>query len=140
MSFANRIKKFCWFLILPFFRFIRRTPGFHYLITNPGRQPYFFGKLKNEIMPDDFLVYLKKTGFKPAYDAWIDKGEIISLRMLKDFEWQYHIRLFHDGEVRGHFERTPEAHPFGHFLDQGMNENKEEFLVLLSGWVDEIKA
>lgn len=67
--------------------------------------------------------------------AWVDKDEAISTRKLDGFDFQYHLRVFKDGEVRGHYEKTPERHPIDHFLDRGMEPRRKEFLEILGDWI-----
>src|SRR6185437_14085319 len=85
-----------------------------HLFWHQGRQEYLLGKLAAGKSLDDFLAYLAAQGFGNNFIAHRDEGQVLSLRRLEDFEWQYHLRIFKDGEVRGHYEYTPEAHPIKH--------------------------
>ena len=49
------------------------------------------------------------------------------------------MRVFSDGEIRGHYEFTPEAHPFSHFEEKGETEHKKDFLKFLGDFVVEKK-
>ena len=40
-----------------------------------------------------------------------------------------------DGEIRGHFEFTPEAHPIAHFQEKGEKACTEDFLKFLGDFV-----
>ena len=101
-----------------------------------GRQRYHIGWLA----PGRTLRELKEDlhsrwGFGNHFIAWIDDGQVLGWRKLVDFRHQYHIRVFNDGEIRGHFEFTPEAHPIKHFREVGEKESKEEFLNFLGDFV-----
>jgi len=135
MNFKDYIKKIFWTLSLPFFPYIRnltRKLGYN---PYPQRQPYLLGYLSPEKTPEEFKKYLKEKGFKRNIIAWIDNGELLSLRLLENFRYQYHIRLFNDGEIRGHHELTPEFSPFGHLHDEDTNEKREEFKKILGDWL-----
>jgi hypothetical protein len=55
--------------------------------------------------------------------------------LVEDFDWQYHLRIFHDREVRGHYEYTPESYPLRHLKKVNMQHRREEFLHILGGWI-----
>ena len=76
--------------------------------------------------------FLVSQGFGNHFVALKDEGELVGLRYTPDFEYQYHLRIFNDGEVRGHFEYTTECHPFIHNREIG-EERREDFLALLEG-------
>lgn len=82
------------------------------------RQNYLVGFLSTEKTPEDFANFLHKHGYTKAYMAWKDPGEILSMRKIVKEVFQYHIRLFEDGQIRGHYEYTPEAEPIGHLLEK----------------------
>ncbi len=63
--------------------------------------------------------------------AWEDADQVLSWRRLASFNEQYHIRVFKDGEIRGHFEITPEAHPMEHFFEKGETARTTDFLKFL---------
>ena len=46
--------------------------------------------------------------------AWIDDCEILSVRKRFGNKYQYHIRLYSDGEIRGRYEIAPEYAPLKH--------------------------
>ena len=105
------------------------------------RQRYHIGW----IVPGKTLEELKmhlhnKWGFGNHFIAWPDSGQVLSWRKLVNFREQYHIRVFEDGEIRGHFEATPEAHPIDHFDEKGEKESKEDFLKFLGEFVTQEKT
>ncbi|MDO8564875.1 MAG: hypothetical protein Q7R88_02675 [bacterium] len=106
------------------------------LIWHEGRQRYSLGFLKPERTMEELLAHVKEQGFSNHFIAWVDDGELCSLRRIAaDPRYQYHLRIFKDGEVRGHYECTPEAHPIWHFTERGLEERREEFLTFLEGWI-----
>ena len=81
----------------------------------------------------------EKWGFGNHFVAWTDDEQVLSWRKLVDFNNQYHLRVFQNGEIRGHFELTPEGHPIDHFTEKGEVEKKEDFLKFLGDFVVEKK-
>jgi hypothetical protein len=104
-------------------------------VTHEGRQDYVIGKLAPGVTVAQFLHYLETQRFGNHFVAWIDKDQVISLRRLDGFKRQYHLRVFKDGEVRGHYEWTPEAHPKWHLQEVGMEERRDDFARFLGDWV-----
>ncbi|HVV39103.1 MAG TPA: hypothetical protein VHD31_02135 [Candidatus Paceibacterota bacterium] len=96
-----------------------------------GRQRFLLGTLAPGITPQAFIIALVAQGYGRQLVALTDAGEVVSLRYSPDFKHQYHIRLFEDGEVRGHYEYTVESHPFWHDKEIGFEERREEFLKVL---------
>lgn len=115
--------------IWPFFRDALVKSG---IIHHYGRQPFLFGKLKNGLTKDDFLKFAESIGFHNHFIAWKDDKEIFSVRRLdqKDERFQFHVRLFQDGELRGHREYSPEISPYKHFYEIGFTNPSTE----LSAW------
>src|SRR3989344_1170456 len=83
------------------------------------------------------LIWHEKWGFGNHFVAWGDTGQVLSWRKLSDFNHQYHLRVFSDGEIRGHFEYTPEGHPVAHFDEKGEAFHRGEFLKFLGDFVTE---
>ena len=77
----------------------------------------------------------EKWGLGNHFVAWTDEGQVLSWRKLVDFNDQYHLRVFENGEIRGHFELTPEGHPIDHFTEKGEVDRKEDFLKFLGEFV-----
>ena len=112
------------------------------VISHIGRQDYFIGQFREGPGRDmkNFLAHLAAQGFGNHFIAWIDDGEIIGVRRMEGFERQYHLRIFKDGEIRGHYEFSPEAHPIMHLHQTGMEPRREEFLEFLGDWVTPMDA
>lgn len=77
------------------------------------------------------IEYLIEHGYANHFVAWKDEGEVVSLRYVENFKYQYHVRIFEDGEVRAHYEYTPECHPVHHYNAVGFEDRRDEFLSLL---------
>jgi hypothetical protein len=84
---------------------------------------------------EDLLKHLEGQGWGNHFIAWKDKDEIVSIRKLVDFERQYHMRMFSDGEVRGHYEYTPESHPKWHVKEVGFESRMSVFMQALENWI-----
>jgi len=134
---STRIKKTFWSFITPLFPYVRDFLTKIGIVRHHGRQSYHLGWLAPGRTMKDFVEYLKTKGFGNHFIAWTDDGQVLSLRRQQDFEWQYHLRIFEDREVRGHYEETPEDHPVDHFEERGMEARRDEFLELLGDWVVE---
>ncbi|MFA6273994.1 MAG: hypothetical protein WC662_02430 [Candidatus Paceibacterota bacterium] len=135
MNSFDKFKQKIWRHIYRFFPSIQKfflKLGLH----EKERQRFHIGWLA----PGKTLEGLKrhlheKWGFGNHFVAWTDSGQVLSWRKLADFKDQYHLRVFEDGEIRGHFEFTPEAHPIEHFIEKGEQEKKEDFLKFLGDFI-----
>jgi hypothetical protein len=132
----SRAKFLFWKAISPIFLFLRDASLALHIIHHAGRQGYLLGRLVPGRSVDDFLRYLGEHDFGNNFIALKDEGQILSLRRLENFTWQYHLRIFKDGEVRGHYEYTPEAHPWWHWKEVGMEPRREIFLNIFGGWLE----
>ncbi len=135
VTFRDKIKSTFWAFVAPFW------PAFVHLARLFGfkpygeRQPYSLGFLAPGKKPEDFHRYLLSLGFVEDALAWIDDDQWQSLRQFEGFSHQRHLRIYKDGEVRAHYELTPEHDPIGHLRDGDTHELSEEFMKLLEGWV-----
>ncbi len=132
----NRVKYFFWRLLTPWFPAIQG--GFLRLgvIQHPGgRGRYLLGHLAPGIDASLFVRRLEAEGVGNHFIAWTEEDQVLSLRKLDGFEHQYHLRIFGDGEVRGHYEYTPEAHPVWHQKAIGIERRREDLLRLLGDLV-----
>jgi hypothetical protein len=105
------------------------------ILRHAGRQQYLLGHLTSGKNTADFLRYISTQQFGNHFIAWKDEGQVAGLRRLENFEWQYHLRIFENGEVRGHYEQTPESHPIKHLREVGMEPRREDFLRFCGDWV-----
>ncbi len=137
MTFLDRLKQRIWHFIYKFFPTAQKIfLKWHLIFHEKGRQRYHIGWLA----PGKTLAGLKqhlheKWGFGNHFVAWTDDNQVLSWRRLVNFQEQYHLRIFSDGEIRGHFEFTPEAHPIEHFEEKGEMERNADFLKFLGDFV-----
>lgn len=131
-----QIKTFFWNFEKPLHPYIRDGLLKLHLIHHHGRQPFHIGWLAPNDTAQDLRDYLvKQKGFEDHFPCWIDDGETVDLRLRQNFDWQYHLRIFEDGEVRGHHEYTPESKPIAHLMDRDSTACTKEFMNLLGTWV-----
>lgn len=131
-------KKIFWRAFEPFFPTVRDAWVAMGLISHEIRQPYLYGKLKADYTTDDLRKKLEINGFKNDYVAWVDPDEILNMHKIVDTIYQYHVRLFIDGEIRAHHEYTAESHPFKHLYDIGLTDGADYLKPLLVDLVDEL--
>jgi hypothetical protein len=132
----NRLKTFFWFFEKPIHPYIRDLLLALHLIHHHGRQPFHIGWLAPTHTARDLREYLiQNKGFEDHFPCWIDDGETVDLRFRQNFDWQYHLRIFNDGEVRGHHEYTPESRPIAHLRDRDSTACTKEFMNFLGTWV-----
>ena len=137
LTLGQKIKKNIWkrlYFIFPWMQthFLKWHLAWH----EKGRQPYHIGWLA----PGKTLQELEKHlhdewGFGNHFVAWKDNGQVLSWRKLESFDDQYHIRVFKDGEIRGHHEYTPESRPFEHFGEINEQARIEEFRKFLGSYI-----
>ena len=137
MSWGDKIKQKLWDGIYSVFLPVR-----NYLFKigiiwhKKGRQKYHIGWLAPDKTLEDLKKHLhKQWGFGNHFIAWVDQDQVMSWRKLTDFQDQYHLRVYKDGEVCGHFEYTPEAHPIEHIEEKGEVDKTADFLKFLNGFI-----
>lgn len=137
MTFIDKIKQKIWRFIYGFFSPLQKALLRMGIIRHgEDRSKYHIGWLAPGKTLDDLKLHLHgQWGFGNHFVAWQDKGQVLGWRKLIDFRDQYHLRVFKDGEIRGHYEYTPEAYPFAHFLEKGEKNAKEDFLKFLGDFV-----
>ncbi len=137
MNFLDKIKQKIWHFIYKFFPTVQKLfLRFH----EKGRQRYHIGWLAKGKTLAELKHHLHiNYGFGNHFVAWPDEGQVLSWRKIKDFNHQYHLRVFSDGEIRGHFEYTPEGHPIEHFDEKDETFHKKEFLRFLGEFVTDKK-
>jgi len=105
------------------------------VVKHQGRQRYLLGYISPSVTMQEFVGHLVAQGFARLSVAWKDEGEVVSLRRFEDFTHQYHIRIFTDGEVRGHFEYTPECYPYAHLRAIGQQHHAKEFAAMFGDFI-----
>ncbi len=131
VSGLNRLKYAFWRVYSPFHPLIRDAAVSLGIFKHDFRQDFLLGSIAPDLTIQEFISLLIPRGFGNHFVAWEDDGEIVSLRYVEDFVHQYHVRVFADHEVRGHYEYTPECHPYRHIREIGMEKRNGEFLRLL---------
>lgn len=104
------------------------------IVKHSGRQPFLIGKIKKECSLNDIMRHLEKEGYEKNVLAWIDDGEILSVRK-KMGSHQLHIRIFCDGEVRAHKEPMPECRPYEHLYTE-VTSQKKLFQKVLNDFIE----
>ncbi|MEK9176707.1 MAG: hypothetical protein AAB923_00250 [Patescibacteria group bacterium] len=100
------------------------------------RQRFLLGRLKQDVTTEAAKAHLREQGFSNNRAAFQDPGQLLSMRRLceEHSDRQYHVRIFIDGEVRGHYEYTPEDHPRKHLREDILEKREERFAI----WIDAI--
>ena len=136
---VQKIKDSVWHAIYPLFPMWQKNLiEWRVVWHEKGRQRYHLGWLA----PGKTLAGLEKHlhdqwGFGNHFVAWADSGQVLSWRKLADFDHQYHIRVFKDGEIRGHYEYTPESKPIAHFAEKNESSQRAEFRKFLGDFATE---
>ncbi len=138
---SQRIKKNIWKFLYPMFPWVQKHfLKWHLVWHEKGRQPYHIGWLAPGKTLQDLEKHLhEKWNFGNHFVAWTDNGQVLSWRKLENFDLQYHIRVFQDGEVRGHHEYTPESKPVDHFIEINEEPRIEDFKKFLGEFIVEDK-
>ena len=129
----DRIKYRFWRMYTPFHPIVRDFALSLGVVSHSGRQDYLIGKVVIGKPLEDLVHFLISKGYGNHFIAWRDDGELLSLRYSVDFKYQYHIRIFEDGEIRAHFEYTPECYPLFHLWAVNQKDCRREFHKLLKG-------
>ena len=114
---------------------------FFLFIHGNKRQKYALGWLAQGETLATLKTYLStKWGFGNHFVAWEDKDQVLSWRKLDGFEHQYHLRVFSDGEIRGHYEYTPESSALIHFLSVKSEARTKDFVKFLGPFLSRKKT
>lgn len=135
MPLRDYFKKIMWYIITPIFPLFRNFCKWIGYQPYPARQEYHLGYLAPGKTVEDFRCFLKARGFDKNKIAWVDEGEVLGLRLRDNFRYQYHVRLFADNEIRGHYELTPEYSPVGHLRDKETSARAENFIKILDDYL-----
>lgn len=131
----DQVKYFFWRLYTPFHPVLRDVSTWLGVVRHEGRQDFLLGILNPAHSVREFVSFLVEQGFGNHFIAWKDTDELVSLRRTDGFRYQYHLRIFKDGEVRCHYEFTPEYRPLGHLLQIGFEDRASEFKTIVQDWV-----
>ena len=83
----------------------------------------------------EFWAYLLSPEYEDAVLAWKDPGEVLSMRKVDKLIFQYHLRIYVDGQVRGHYEYSSEGNPWRHITEQKFEPASEYFRPLLNNYL-----
>jgi hypothetical protein len=81
----------------------------------------------------------REWGFGGNFSTHTDSGEVLNWRKLLENGQQYHLRVYEDGEIRGHIEMSPEKNAISNFTKGGQSESREEFIKFLGDFVSKRK-
>lgn len=106
-----------------------------FLKIHNSRQKFLLGKLSTNHNKETFTKLLLDQGFEFDIIAFRDPGQIVGMRKFDTPLYQYHIRLFSDGEIHGHYEYSPEARPIAHCFETGIEPREDFFKKLLTEYL-----
>ncbi len=96
------------------------------------RESFPVGWLAEGKTLEELRVYLhREWGFGGNFKARTDQGEVLNWRKILEDGQQYHLRIYEDGEIRGHLEMSPEKNVVSNLTGGSKKENREEFLKFL---------
>ena len=125
--------KWFWNFVYSFWPCVLRT---YEIFFHHHRQDYLIGRLISQKNTENLKGYLTKHGFEHAVISLKDPGETLAMRKREGKEFQYHLRLFDDGEIRAHYEYAPEAHPITHCFGVRKESKEEHFRELLDEYLE----
>ena len=123
----HQIKYIFWRLYTPFHPLVRDTALALGIVHHEGRQDYLLGTIAPGLTVREFITHCIDQGYGNHFIAWHDTGELVSLRYVENFVYQYHLRVFENGEVRGHYEYTPECYPRRHMKGVNQEDRRDVF-------------
>lgn len=124
--------KWFWKIVYIFWPSVLRT---YEIFFHHHRQDFLIGHLSPQKTAEDFKNHLMQNDFEHAIISLKDPGEILAMRKKEGKKFQYHIRLFNDNEIRGHYEYAPEAHPVIHCFNVCQEAKEEYFKEILDGYL-----
>lgn len=144
MKNIRTLKQFFWFLVKPVFPYFRDLFLHANIAEVKGhkeRQRFNIGFLKQPHTPEVLCNHLESLGFCREKMALVDPDEIFGMRKIdpENHCFQYHLRLYRDREIKGHYEKTPEDFPLDHFNEVGFEARGQDFLEMLEGFVEQAR-
>jgi hypothetical protein len=131
----DKMKYWFWRVYTPLHPYLRDISTKIGIVRHEGRQSFLIGTIHPSRSARELVFFLIEQGFGNHFIAWKDTDELVSLRRTVGFRYQYHLRIFNDGEVRCHYEYTPEYRPIKHLIQIGFEERSAEFRDILQDWV-----
>jgi|SRR3989338_2259303 len=123
-----------------FWRFVYKTyPPCLRILEKSGihakRHDFVQGSLEEAVSIQGLRRFLLDKGFEDAILAWKDPQEVLSMRNIDAQIFQYHLRIYKDGEVRGHYEYSSEGNPWEHIMEKRFEPASEYFEILLNPYL-----
>ena len=134
----NKVQNLIWKFNYAIYPYLRNFILFAGLWKHSGRQEFYIGRVARPVAAEEVADILKTAGFECSICSWIDDGEILGMRR-REGKCQYHVRYFCDGELRGHYEYSPEGSPIGHLRGRVLESKREYFIQILDKINSEIK-
>ncbi|MBT4651242.1 hypothetical protein HOC13_01850 [Candidatus Woesearchaeota archaeon] len=126
---TNLFWKFTYFFYPPILRLLEKAK------VHSSRQNYLIGKLVDDSSLEKIKEKLLLEGFENAILSWKDPGEVLNMRRVTKGVYQYHLRIFNDLEIRGHYEFSSEGNPLGHIKEKVFVPEKDYFTSLLNDFL-----
>lgn len=112
-------------ILLPFLMPLRDVAIRLGIIKHSGRQRFPVGFIARNVTKENVQQRLASLAFEGESCAWVDDGQLLSMRR-RENDFQYHIRLFDDGEVRAHYELAVDCHPLSHLIEKVFEPRTKE--------------
>ncbi len=130
------VKKAAWKLTAPVWPVSRMLMGKGRIVwREKDKDRKHIGYLRSDKTFREFRAFMKKQGFKKHYIAYKDVEELFSLRKIHNIKFQYHLRVYKNRRLTGHYEMAPETNPLKHLREVGLETKKEDFLNILGDWI-----
>ena len=120
----------CCYALFPLARGLYRLCGFRFDCVD-----FKQGELKEDITFRQFMQYLDALGFEKNPMAWNFNNEVLNVRKRFKSGTQFHIRVFKDRTVNGHYEYSPEYAPVWHWYQRMLEPRREEFRRILGNFL-----
>jgi hypothetical protein len=118
------------YAVQPYALKVLKAVGIH-----PKEHPFVLGKLNPKYTQKQLKTLLESHGFQNDILSWKDSGQILSMRKVHEHEFQWHIRLRRNGEIRGHYEYAPEGSVFKHELNRIFKPDRHFFISILKDYL-----
>ena len=91
----------------------------HVLDHEPSRQPYHIANVEPNQTVQLYLMLISLYGYEDNFLSYLDADELFGIRKLHfkgvRMWYQTHIRIYKDGEIKGHYEIAPESNAQEHY-------------------------
>ena len=118
------------YAVQPYALKVLKAVGIH-----PKEHPFVLGRLDPRYTPKQLKALLESHGFEDDILSWKDSGQILSMRKVHEHEFQWHLRLRRNGEIRGHYEYAPEGSVLKHDLGRVFKADRHFFVSVLGEYL-----